>query len=82
MVSWPDVFSSCISIEDFYSKFLSVINLAIENFVPMKKKKFSINKYPKNILIEQAKKKKLWQKRKKLPSEVNKLYYKNQARCS
>ena len=79
-ISWPDFFESCANIEDFYSKFLTVVNFAIDTFVPLKKLSYLSTRYPHKILTEQRKKKVLWRKLKKSRSVCMAEKYKNQAK--
>ena len=66
-INWPDTFSGCAHAENFYNKFLEIIHLLIDKYVPFKKLS-SKAKYPKFIRTLQSKKRYLWRKCKTDPS--------------
>jgi hypothetical protein len=78
---WLAVFNSCISIEDYWCVFLSIVTYCMNVFIPQKK--FNINavkrtnkKYPKHIHRLLNRKHRLWKKYSLFKSMRNKLQYK------
>lgn len=61
LVKWDLIFQSCISSNDFYAAFLSVLNTVISDHIPFKKPSFK-ETIPKVIRKLQSKKKKLWKR--------------------
>ena len=73
IISWPDTFSHCITVDDFYATFLNILHSLITLYVPFKK--FVVKKrkkYPKNILKLQKTKRQIWRKYKKDTNFKNK----------
>jgi hypothetical protein len=62
-ISWPDTFSACVNINDFWNTFTSILNNLIEQFVPLRQTEYYLKKTCsrdlKKLLI---KKRKLWKK--------------------
>lgn len=72
-ISWPDLFSSCLSVDDFYAKFLKVLNIGIQQFVPLKRERNkNCKKFPYSIIQQQTKKKHFWKKFKRDRTKFNK----------
>lgn len=61
IINWFEFFSSCVSIDDYYNKFLNLVNQLILDFVPCKYTNSKLY-YPKHILKLQSKKRLLWKK--------------------
>ena len=61
LIDWPILFSSCVTIEDFWKSFSDVLESLIETFVPLKKGKVKCKTpiFLRKLLIQ---KKKLWKK--------------------
>lgn len=55
-VSWPDMFSSCISINDFHEVFCNTLNTVIEMFVPLKSMTNVKKKWPSDVSLCNVKK--------------------------
>jgi hypothetical protein len=64
---WPEIFSDCANVNDFYLKFQNILIFLIEKYVPFRKPR-SRFRYPKNIRILQSKKKNLWKRLKGNPN--------------
>jgi hypothetical protein len=78
--SWPDVFSDCVHIDDFFTKFISILNASIQNFVPKYIVSDKSSKYPRFIRKMMSKKLALWRKYKEKKTEEDKTAYKNYVR--
>ncbi len=62
-INWGDVFNACTSVEDAWLIFSNLLNFVVDTFVPIKRRCASAKRYPAHILQLQAKKKRLWRKR-------------------
>ena len=72
---WPEFFSDCARVQQFYDKFLKLLLYIIECSVPFQKQRKSL-KYPKSILKLQSKKRSLWKKLKRDSDSNLKFQYK------
>jgi hypothetical protein len=70
-IDWPNIFSYCINIDDFWQAFSAVLNNLIENCVPFISTKPKQKRTPHNLRKLLNKKKKLWKKL-KLSNDIEK----------
>jgi hypothetical protein len=62
-ISWPDLFSTCSNVDEFWDLFASVLTNLIEKFVPLRKNTNNNQKFtPRELKKLLAKKRRLWKK--------------------